>query len=1811
MANLSRRSKDNATDLISLKEATNTRDEDIRHSLRELVTNLAEQAAKGPSRGPGTYLLDDKPHTSSQGMGKSFSLPRIPSPASFAASLDRDNVSSPIPYQVEGAAGIALLEKILREMGTKEGQDHLLDSLSEIRDDSVNMKTDPAVTKKLEEIFDFLKDSMGSRALVSRRDNVNAARNDPPRLELNFGERSPISIAHANKDITSHPNARRNSQVVKAADFVSEDMAKLLKRMKDSITEGGGLSAEIKALVRELRGEVLGMGREIGRKLEQVQKESSRSSESSRNAEDQQGRQEVDRIVADCLVELKDHMDRVMQERRRQSSSSIVSKSAVDSQEIYNAVKGALSDMPLQQQVAVQNEGSGIEREEILEAVREAWETYKPEIELQNFGLERDEILQCLKEGLQGYQSLDKSRDVETISYEEVVEAVQEGLKSFKPPPVETGASITREEVLMTVRECLESLEFPAAPAPLPRDPEITREEVLDAVKEGLSYQTPVSKELEFNREDLFDAVRAGLEDAPVPMAGVGEQVLEKIEVLIEEMRGEFKQYSAANGRDTEQVLDAMKDGLEVLRADVETYVDRAADVTGKDEIIDTVRSGLEHLRIDIEGSMANISNPAEPASNVELLDAMEKEFEHLRQTIATSMVRSGGSTDDKEEIIGAIREGFTEKFGDSTKDGTYQLHPDEIGVLRTELNSLRETLATTMTTSSTNLDKEEIVTILRDGLESIRADTERTRDRPESILSNTSELLDAFNEGLDNLRTDIDKMVNRPLDMTVNYEILDTLKEGLAGARADIDRLHDLHGERSALTGRREGEVVVADGEGLQKNDIENLEVMIAQLRMKVEALDGMPPPPAAASPSSESFESLKTTLTEIQASVIILSEREHNNLATKDDIDAIETLLRNTKAHLDATEGAGRSEHLDSIELVAQETRDAVEELSAHLEASSASKADTGVLEAMLKEVRAGLEEIRERVVDEEPAERVTKTDIEALETLCMDTKTQIDELILPDVDTLPTKSEVKGIVGMISNFEERVETDAELTAQAFESRKIEHAGIADKVEDVKVYLDGIRQELKGRLEDTDRGVQGLSEMLEAISESIEATDATLDVKEIIKTMNSGFEGTQSEREAARLDHEQHHEVLLRKHDEDRASVIADLTAKIDVRFDELMTKYDDAQLAADVKTSALGDKDAQQAEALNATRTAAEDLKILIDALGSTVTASCDRMSEDCRTVYTNVESIAPRLDELHQAIANQTIATDAKAEHQLTRAEVSKALVAVEGVQAHATDYHPRILSAITNVLDIVGQHYEQAQRSTEEIKTSVNAIPLAIPMPAITARTASPELVRELPATEKYDDSEIRAKLDTLVECVSATAPKSNEPNMLEQVKEEVAATAHAFNEFVKVQQAAMSEMQGIRSREAEEVAIALEKRLAQKESVEADVVRLSDEKYTLSNEIELLKKEREGLVVQKIKARSDLSSLHTALEIRREEMHIMEARAERLEKRILEGVIDHSRSLLTQQRPQPSLKEMNLKRVASSASNSTTLTKASSVQTTVPSTIGSTASSGLGMALKRRPPVRTLPGANTSTKTGRRVLSLNPVSTNRSAGVERSMVLASGALNRSDHGNGAFASGGLKRSHSVKASFPARKASWGGTKQVGMYNDDFEDDKENSILDEEDEEDGVEESERRTSYGNDTERRTSYAGTYTATGSYCTGSTVDEEDERRRSLAASTVGTVGKTDIDEEERAREEATDGLKDGEHIHEALKESPDQEELDHAPNEIKHYHGDEMAAQGQISNACEMVVFGQPSDSGIGADLPTGALEGVVGGDYFKSE
>ena len=1813
MSQLSRRSKDNATDLISLKEATNLRDEDIRKSLRDLASNLssrliesgvdsASRAASHYTRGPGSFLIDSKPHISPSGLPKSFSLPRIPSPNSFSASLEREISSS--PYNMDGAASIALLEKVLREMGTKEGQERLFASLAEIQDRTKIKDSDGAVAKKLEEILGFLKEGSNNRALVTRKENGNGVGERAPKLELEFDTRS-MSLARVSREAT--PQAGKDVSfegrpVGSASGIISDDMLKMLKKMKDSITEGGGMTAELKALVRELRGEVLGMGREIGRRLDQA--ESANNGRSREGESHGPGREEIAQIVEEGLADLKMHMETVLREKRRQSSSSTISRSTVDSQEVYTAVKSALNEIPFQQLMAMQNSGSGIEREEILEAVREAWENYKPEIELQNFGLERDEILQCLKEGLHEYQPKHEPKQLAGASYDEVLDAVHEGLKNFKPPaPIETEASITKEEILMTVRECLDTFDFPTSSVGAPRELEMTREDVLDAVKEGLSAQPPISKEIEFNRDDLFEAIRAGLEGARTPMGGVGEQVLDKMQDLLDGMRAEFKQYSAANGGDTEQVLDAMKDGLEVLRADIETYVDRAADVTGKDEIIETVRDGLDHLRNDLEASISNSSRDSGQSNNGELLDAMEKEFEHLRQTIATSMLRGGNSDNDRDEILDAFRDGLGELKVNLLRSSDLDSNTEAIHAMKEEFEHLRETLTTTLVKGSSSGDREEILETLREGLDSIRTSFVREPERPESILSSTGEILDAMNDGLDGLRADIERMVNKPLDMTVNYEILDTLKEGLVNVRADIDRLNSSEREVASNKG---GEVVIADAdmdrnvENLQRNDIENLEVMIAQLRIKVESLDNLPSPPPPPQPAPavpentvvrEDLEGIEATLRDVHVALAELTQREQiqrDDVITKDDTEAIETLLRNTKAKIDEmtsteSDGLARVIQLEAVESLMKETRDAVHDFGI----DKASKDDLGLLEVLLQEVRAGLDEMREKITADHSSDRVIKSDLEILESLGMDTKARIEELVLPDVDTLPTKLEVEAIGGLIKVFSEKREEDAELTARAFEARKIEHGGIADKIEDVKLFLDDVRAELKAKINEDSLSIQELAKTLETFTETVIGSDAIPLVNELKEVVTREFESVHGNFAGSELEREQKHNNILEKYDEHKTTIIAELNSKIDERFDEIMTKYDDAQLAAEEKERALRDKDIQQTEALNATKTIAEDLRLLVDTLGSTVTESCDRMSEDSKTVFERIENIGVKLDGL--------VAHDEKAEHQSTRAEISRTLIGVEGVQAHVTEYQPKILEAIREVLNVVGQHYEQAKTSTEEIKTSVKAIPAAIPLPAIAAPPPTPPIPQEVPVYERYDDSELHTKLDQLVGHAGETGKSLAQLTMLDQIRDQVITTAKDFNNFVAQQQAMITQSADDRAKEMEEVTITLQKKISQQEAVEADIIRISDQRHKLMKEVEELLQDKDDLITQKSRLQADLSSIHTALEIRREEVHNMDIRAAGLEHRILDGVLNHSRSLLTTSRPPSSLKDMNLKRVVSSTSNATADTSASTVGPTVPPYAPSALSSGIGMALKRRQPIRNAGSSAASSNGDRRILSLSTLGGNKGVNAEKSMMLANPSLANSAMKGSSFGMGGVKRSHSVKSNFPVRKASWGGTKALGMYaNEGIDgDDKENSVLDEEDEDiNDAEGSETGT------ERRTSCSGTYTDSVSYGDGSTVSGYDGRT-SYAPSTVGTVGTKGYPTTE-----------DGEVDSEAESIDEDERGSEHEDEQENSFLDADVnpsAAKGEISNAGEMVVFGQPSDSGIGTDMPTAALEGIS--DYFK--
>ncbi|KAE8352557.1 hypothetical protein BDV28DRAFT_134943 [Aspergillus coremiiformis] len=1903
MAQLSRRSKDNATDLVSLKAATNARDEDIRKSLRELSCNLTsrfldpEAAARWDF---STFLGSDsgvnhRESDSSPSSKKSYA--RMPSPNPFAAAMERELCGSPTPIS-DGSASIALLEKVLREMATKEGQEKLTELVDEIKarpaSDSSSRAVDSATTTMLEEILSIVKDDSDSKALVRMRNGTAASQ-----ASLKTGRSKSMDPEHIyapDLDMMHGNNGRLSTRSMSHSDDrTTEEMLSIMRRVKNSVVEGGGMTNEVKALVRELRGEVLGMGRNLARKLEDI--------EIAREVEEDKptgpGQEEISEIVNDSLCELKEQLQTIVNENKQHSTALSEFRAAMDEAQIYSIVKRAFDDLDLSQ-LRDEPTGATMEKDDILEAVREAWETYKPEIELQNFGLERDEILECLSEGLKAYQP----QHEQAVTYDQVLAAVHVGMQQFEQPP-----TITKEEIVETIRECLETsqsatrsvqdqkldafredilqavTESVASQSALTRDsldsglgrdeilsavadgiethftaardlyephvskedvtnaindafyaqqsalstnvqPTISRDEILTAIAEGLEAQS-MTREIELNKDDLMEAIAAGLHETNAANQNVSDQILERVQEHHDGMKEELKQHSLAKENDTVQILDAIKDGIAVVRQEVEGYAASAAEATGHHEIMDTVKEGFRLLQADMERTIAEsvMANAPHNPDTPELLDAMEKEFEHLRSTIS-NLLRTDNTSSDKDEILDAIRDASEaqkstkgqdiadiikhefEELRESMNMSLVRAEPEPskgdkeeiIAALRENLDAFRaeksdkdEIIAALHENlegiRGDRIDKDEIVTALRETLESFRDEGSRSKDAGDSEFS-TGDLIDVFNDGVGTIRGDLGKLLERPVEFDYS-ELLDTLKEGLSSLKADVETLRKYQEDADDVTTAKGGELMLANQPNIN-SDIEGLKALISQLQTKVEAIEAAPraAEPAPDAVRKEHLDEVLAGLHELQGSVADIVARENvvdETTAKKDDTDAIETLLRSTKAQLDemnfpAADEIARAEQLGSLETMIKETKDALSELSTRLEAEGPTKSEIGTLEALMKDMWIALDELKGKGPDgENDTEKLVKADLQTVEAMIFEVKSQIDELQLPDPETLPTKTEVQDLSALVTEFREKVEAENELTAQGFEARKVEHAGLAEKIEEAKAVVEGLGDELKSKLDGSSEGLSELKQLLEGLAVSAESFTTVENVKELTELINREFERARGEQDAHKLEKEERDAGTLVKHDETRAAIIVELGAKIDEKLGEVMAKYDDMQTAMDTKFSESVERDNAHLEAATDTKSLAEDIKLVIGTMGDSVNEACERISVDTKSFLEKVDVSYNKMEEMHNEV---------KTQQEQARSDIERAAAATDRVESKLHEFHPQVLESIQEILNIVGQHYDHSQKSTENIKMDLSALPSIIPqmLPAVPPP----------PEPEKYDDTKVQEKLDNLLQhaqnekvqealnilvervtndqvhekldqLLSQTtstnsqvydkldellnhAAETNGPihdkldtlldhatntdqsvtqmMKLDEMHKDIMETSRKMTEMFAAQSAIVAEDNERKRREAEEAAVALERRNAQKEQVESEIVDLKEEKDSLLKMIQNLKAEKEDLVKQTTKLGKELSSLEVALDLRHEEMQVMEDRAESLEKRILEGVLDHARSVLLS-RPNNGVNmkksRTSRNRGPSAATNTSTTRDARSIL-----------SNSVGMALRKRSQASSH-GSTTPTNGGkeRRILSLSNVTGNRGP-TDRQASVSSG-----------FTS--LKRSHSVKSNISDRKSSWGGkSSAVNKENEAFPEEEENRSGDESDA---------------GTERKSSFAGTFTDSTMYGTGSTVS--NDRRMSGASTATEIVGKG-------SRFVADDG--DG------ASETHDDPKTNDAATDPEF-----------DAESSKMVVYGQPRDRSLGAE------------------
>jgi hypothetical protein len=1983
MAQLNRRSKDNAADLIGLKQAADSRDEEIRRNLRDLLSNASDAGSVfgGRSSAFGLGLLENKGLTSPPAGGRPFgSLPRSNSHGSF---LDP---GSPNPFSVDGAASVAMLEKIIREMVTKDGQDRLLSTLSELLDKHSRDNVQAIETaQKVAELSDFIKEKSGSHALVRHS-------SDP----------------------------QDDEQKSKAVDAMSADILRLLHKIKDSTSHSGGLSNEIKALLQNLRGEVLGMGRELGRQLDQA-------NSTARVAEDgSQIKTDVEEIVNQSVSQLKEHMEHIIQ----QNSQQLIMSNHQDenkNKDMYDIVKSAITEHSTAL-VQAQPQSDGLDRAGILEAVKDAIEEFRPEIELQQFGLERDEILSVLKEGLQDYQSNKEPSAAPGANIEEVESAMQRALQEFNPSRSTDEMVSFKEDLLASIRQSIEELKS-AGP-----DNAATHAIVLGAVKEGLVNHGPnAPREFDISRDDLFDAVKASLDGSTLPFGNFGEQVLDQLRNLIEEMKTEFKQYSAANGRDTEQVLDAIKDGLESLRHEVESYVDRAQDVTGKDEIVDVVRNGLEQLRGDVQGYCAegpsngrnemidyikaefehlheavsglglrggeedrpsstseilvaleagflelknqHTSRGLLDESNEDVMEAMKAEFEtlrdavivgsnthkaevieclqesldalhdkvgsredgtfdnelllsmkdelaHLRETLAATLMKSGAAA-ERDDMIETIRETVeTIRAQMSSEQG--EAHAETLAVLKEHLEDFRESttkglvlsngenadeetphapleeirtrldeIAAASSSSGVNTalleaiqgefqqirhslgtggsraDTEEVLDAVRLGLDDLQSSLEKKIDNPDMHRNLNNELMDTLNEGLDNMRSDVSKIMDKPVDMTVNYEILETLKEGLAGLRADMEKLTG--GERSSTA--LGSELILADLPGeegsreLSEDDKaahpvslkDRMEALFAQLHIKVEGLAAsigdMPATsaaPAEGTALKEDLFGMEETLRQIQDTLVIMAEKERaevDNAVTKEDTDAIETLLRNTKAQLEELPATTASrEQLDDVESVVRSAKEAIDGL--------ATKEDVTVVEILLKDLVTAFEDTKSKTSqedeEEESASRLDKADLDALGMLCTEIKEKISELNLPDPEALPSKADVEQITGLINDFREShdkvregYENDIAITAKAFDDRRKEAEEMVEAISGVKTFLEEVKAEILAKVEEGTPGMADIEEAIKSIDDKVTGDEGLgADIKELLETIKNEFERSHESLGGIKIDHEQNSSTLLEKHAEHKDAIVIAVTEKVDSCFDGLMSKYDDAQAAAHEKAKSMEEQVEQQKEMLNSTKEMTDELKLSIDTLGTSLTAfipsfneATEKISEDSKTVFEKVEGAMLKMDEHNDGL---------KTEHQTTRDEIVKVVEAITLLQGESNEYNPQFSMSLKELHALVSAHREYSQQlaataeeqaktvhdtirtATEESKTHIEslfaenlkthfsenfsaqteelkgALPALMPAPVESAEKYDDTAVHEK-LDRLVSDTAVHEKLDTLVNLAGEAGAATAQMERLDEIHAQVKATAAEVSAFVAIQQKQITDGQESKEREAEELALLLERRQVQKDTIDSDIFSLSEEKESLQAIVEALRAEKDALAAQKARLNGDVSALHTALDIRREELHIMDAKADALERRILEGLIDHSRAmLLTQKTPKTSPKKKPMRDLRLPSDASTTQLPAP----TTPSLLQSHA-----LAMKTRGVPKK---AGTTPNTGeRRIMSLSQISRNLPSGAAAHAAPAPSLVS---------AQGSINRSQSLKHN-KLRKISWGTARAAADKENDIEEvteidsnyggsrpvsrDSEYRPQSRDYDSRPVSRDSLDSSYYNSSRRSVSYAGSQSAwtesqsgmtddgrrtslgtlgtydTGSYMTGSDID----RRTSIGSTIRSTMDRSAIQEEDY------DSDLESELYHEA--ETPALA-FDAAQTPALAFDVPVSKDGGQ---------YAPPSDSGIGSDLPTGAiLQG--NGDYF---
>jgi hypothetical protein len=241
---------------------------------------------------------------------------------------------------------------------------------------------------------------------------------------------------------------------------------------------------------------------------------------------------------------------------------------------------------------------------------------------------------------------------------------------------------------------------------------------------------------------------------------------------------------------------------------------------------------------------------------------------------------------------------------------------------------------------------------------------------------------------------------------------------------------------------------------------------------------------------------------------------------------------------------------------------------------------------------------------------------------------------------------------------------------------------------------------------------------------------------------------------------------------------------------------------------------------------------------------------------------------------------------EAEHGKTHKQVTEVIGLVDSLQTEWKGYQPTLFDALLEMKKLL----LEVQESNK-------------------AAAAKPDI--ELPPP--YDDSQAQDKLDQLIAGKEIQAKYLPQLDLLGSIQQQVSATSASIAEFLEQRKSQALDEAAVKVEAARQAELDLEKSITEKRLIEAATERLRDEHDKLQVSVEVLQEETEDLRERKLTIAAELAGIETALTLRREELLMLEARGEALERRMLDGIIEQSRNLL---KPKPAKLSKNERNAA-------------------------------------------------------------------------------------------------------------------------------------------------------------------------------------------------------------------------------------------------------------------------------------------------------